>query len=84
MPRWLIHQKLEEAGEHGARVNAASERINASMAESREAHLEMLDAIVVALLGDRADLTFSEADVHASGIEIADRPSPPDYPLFDG
>lgn len=80
----LIHRHLEESGEPGALVTQASDRITALIAEAREAHLVMLDALVSAMLGDRADLTFSDADARAAGIEITDKPSPQDYPLFEG
>jgi hypothetical protein len=79
----LIHRNLEEAGEQGARVNRASERINAAVDDAREGHLEMLDAVVAAMLGDRADLTFAESDVRSAGIDVVAEPNPTDYPLFD-
>jgi hypothetical protein len=79
----LIHRKVEEAGQDGARISVASERINVAVAEAHEAHLEMLNALVAVLLGDRADRTFSEADIHAAGTDISVEPSPTDYPLFD-
>lgn len=79
----LIHRKLEEAGEHGVRVSRASDRISAAVADAREAHLEMLESLVAAMLGDRADLTIAEADVRTARIDILAEPNPKDYPLYD-
>ncbi|GIM96682.1 hypothetical protein Ato02nite_084750 [Paractinoplanes toevensis] len=79
----LIHRNLEEAGEWGVRVTRAGERINAALTDAREGHLDMLDALVAAMLGDRADLTITEADVRAAGIDILAEPNPTEYPLFD-
>ena len=79
----LLIRKIEEAGEPGQRVIAASDRIDALTVESRETHLEMLDALVTAMLGDRAELTFSPADLRGIGVDDA-KPSPVDYPLYDG
>jgi hypothetical protein len=42
----------------------------------------MLDALVTAMLGDRAELTFSPADLRAIGVDDA-KPSAADYPLYD-
>ena len=78
----LLIRKIEEAGPHGQRVMAASDRIDALTAESSETHLEMLDALVTAMLGDRAELTFSPADLRAIGVDDA-KPSPADYALYD-
>jgi hypothetical protein len=68
-------KKVEEAGRNGQRVMAASQRIDTLTAESRETHLEMLDALVAAMLGDRAELTFHEADLRAIGVDVA-KPAP--------
>jgi hypothetical protein len=78
----LIYRKLDAAGEHGERVTRASARIDALVVETRDTHLEMLDALLAAMLGDRAGLTFTEADVRAAGVDTT-KPSPADYPLFD-
>lgn len=78
----LLVRKIDEAGPDGQRAMAASQRIDALTAESRETHLEMLDALVAAMLGDRAELTFSPADLLAIGVDDA-KPSATDYPLYD-
>lgn len=78
----LLVRKVEEAGQHGARVLAASQRIDTLVAESTQTHLELLDALVAAMLGDRADLTFTQADLRAIGVDDAP-PSPTDYPLYE-
>ncbi|AGZ45350.1 hypothetical protein [Actinoplanes friuliensis] len=78
----LLNKRLEDAGENGERVNAASGRIAELTAQTREAHLEMLDALVVSFTGVRADLTVSEDDLRAEGVEC----TPPDtsgYDLFE-
>lgn len=78
----LLIQKIDEAGPDGERVMAASQRIDAIIAESRQTHLEMLDAILTVMLGVRAELAFSSADLRALGVDDA-KPSPTAYPLFD-
>ena len=78
----LLVRKVDEAGPDGQRVMAASQRIDALTAESRQIHLEMLDALVRAMLGDRAELTFKSADLQAIGIDDA-KPNPANYPLYD-
>jgi hypothetical protein len=79
----LIHRVLEEAGEPGAQVYRTNDRIGAAVVEAREAHLDMLDALVAAMLGDRADLTFTDADARVAGIEFLPEPTTAEYPLFD-
>lgn len=78
----LLVRRIEGAGANGQRVIAASERINQLMAESRQVHLDMLDAIVAELLGDRADATFTPDDLRAIGVD-GTRPNPNDYELYD-
>ena len=82
MEAGLLLRKIEEAGSDGERVMAAGERIDALTAESRETHLEMLDALISTMLGDRAELTFSSADLEALGIDDA-KPNPANYPLYE-
>lgn len=79
----LLVRKVDEAGAEGQRVMVASERIDALTVESRETHLEMLDALVAAMLGEHASLTFGPADLRAIGVDDA-RPLAADYPLYDG
>ncbi len=79
----LIDQKLEDAGPAGERVLAASSRIFDLAEDARRTHLEMLDALVQILLGERADLTFASADLAALGIN--DRPpNSDDFTLYEG
>lgn len=79
----LLVRKIDEAGPEGVRITAASDRIDALTAESREVHLEMLDALAAAMLGERAGLTFDPADLRAIGVDDT-KPNPADYPLYDG
>jgi hypothetical protein len=79
----LLVREVDEAGPQGVRIMAASDRIEALIAESRTTHLEMLDALAAAMLGERAGLTFDPADLRAIGIDDA-KPNPADYPLYDG
>jgi hypothetical protein len=78
----LLVKKVEAAGPDGARVMEASSRIETLTAESRRAHLDILDALVTVMLGDRADLTFIPADLHALGVDDTP-PSTADHPLYD-
>jgi hypothetical protein len=78
----LLIRTIDEAEPDGQRVMAASQRIDTLTAESRETHLEMLDAPVTVMLGDRAELTFSPAELRAIGVDDA-KPSPADYPPYD-
>ncbi|MEU4422416.1 hypothetical protein AB0F81_17450 [Actinoplanes sp. NPDC024001] len=65
----LLHRTLE-ATPVNARVMAASDRIWMRMAESREDHLDILDALLTVFLGDRAERTFSAADLRAIGVGV--------------
>jgi hypothetical protein len=78
----LLIRKVEEAGAEGERVMAASQRIDALTAESRETHLEILDALVAVMLGDRADRTFITADLRAIGVDD-EKPNTMDDPLYE-
>ena len=79
----LLVKKVEQAGQDGQRVMTASSRIETLVGESRQEHLEILDALAAIMLGDRAELTFSRADLRAIGVDDA-VPSPADYPLYEG
>ncbi len=79
----LVVKTVQEAGPDGERIMAASERIDALTAESRDAQLEILDALVAIMLDDRADLTFDRADLRAVGVDDTP-PDPADYPLYEG
>ncbi|GLW28196.1 hypothetical protein Areg01_11360 [Actinoplanes regularis] len=61
---------------------AAAERIEARVREDREDHLEMLDTLLGLILGDRADRTFTAADLRALGVD-PEPPSTDDYELYD-
>ncbi|GIF38237.1 hypothetical protein [Actinoplanes xinjiangensis] len=79
----LLLQRLEATGATGARVMAASDRIWSRNDESREDHLLILDELLIVFLGDRADCTFTAADLIAAGVD----PTPPstdDHPLYEG
>ncbi|MER7282122.1 hypothetical protein ABT369_47605 [Dactylosporangium sp. NPDC000244] len=78
----LLVRKVEQAGPDGQRVMTASSRIGAVVEESRQQHLEMLDALAAIMLGDRAALTFSRADLRAIGVDDT-APNPADYPIYD-
>ncbi|MEU7822792.1 hypothetical protein [Catellatospora sp. NPDC049133] len=78
----LLVKKIEDAGVNGQHVMAASERIEQLAAQSRQTHLDMLDALAAALLGDRSDATFSADDLRALGVEVVG-PNPNDYPLYE-
>lgn len=79
----LLVTKVEEAGTEGQRVMELSRRVDVLASESRQAHLEILDALVAIMLGDRAEQTFSRADLSAIGVNDTE-PSPWDYPLYEG
>jgi hypothetical protein len=74
--------KVEQAGQDGQRVMTASSRIETLTDESRHAHLEILDALAAVILGERAELTFSGADLRAIGVDDT-APSPADYPFHE-
>lgn len=67
----LLHKCLEEVSETRERVHQASRRIEQLRDDLREAHLEILDALVARLLRERAHLTFTSADLRALGIDDA-------------
>jgi hypothetical protein len=64
----LIHQRLEETGQSQA-IAAASDRIKDLVAQSREAHLDILTAVLEPILGDRATKVFTSADLRNIGID---------------
>ncbi len=76
----LLINRLEAAPDGGERVFAATRRIEELHAESQAQHLEILDALLVRLLGDRAELTVDSAHLLASGFDDRARPRPADYP----
>lgn len=76
----LLHRKLAEAGDAGARVNATLERIRQLSKTWQDAHLDVLEDLLEILLGERAGLVFTSADLKAAGVDDT-RPSPADYPV---
>ena len=78
----LLVKKVEQAGQDGQRVMTASSRIETLVRELRQEHLDILDALTAIMLGDRAELTFSGADLRAIGVDDT-APSPADYPLYE-
>ncbi|GAA4009498.1 hypothetical protein GCM10022247_34550 [Allokutzneria multivorans] len=73
----LLHTQLEEAGVH-ERVMADLERVSACNAQLRAAYLDVLESLLVAMLGERADRVVSEAELDAIGVSTI-RPDPCDY-----
>ncbi|MFB8004472.1 hypothetical protein [Nocardia sp. NPDC056000] len=65
----LLLRSLEAAGDQGRQVLATSARIDKLMHSSREAHLDMLEALLGILAGSRASLTFTSADLQTRGID---------------
>jgi hypothetical protein len=78
----LLVKKVEQAGQEGQRVMAASSRIGSLVDEARQEHLVILDALAAIMLGDRAELTFSPADLREAGVDDA-VPNPADFPLYE-
>lgn len=76
----LLINRLEAAGEAGERVPAASRWIEELHTESQAQHLEILDALVGRLLGDRAELVVSSETLLAAGFDPASHPRSSDYP----
>jgi hypothetical protein len=79
----LLVKKVEQAGQDGQRVMAASGRIGTLVEQARQEHLAILDALAAIMLGDGAELTFSSADLRKAGVDDA-APSPSDFALYEG
>lgn len=75
----LLIRRLQAQGAHGARALAARDRIDKLHRQYRAEHVEMLDAIVAVLLGDRADSSFTSEDLLAAGFDDRQRPSLSDF-----
>ncbi|MCE0540219.1 hypothetical protein LWF15_32470 [Kineosporia rhizophila] len=58
----LLFKALERSGA-GSAVDAELQRIEQANGEARQAHLRLLDTLLQAMLGDRADLVFSDEDL---------------------
>ncbi|MYS23640.1 hypothetical protein GA0115240_154731 [Streptomyces sp. DvalAA-14] len=76
----LLVKRLEQAGPVGERVFAASHRIEEAVTISREAHMEILDALAQHVLGDQAEAVFTSGDLLADGFDDTRRPEASDYP----
>lgn len=63
-----ITERLGETGQWQA-VSAASDRIRDLVAQSREAHLDILAALLEPVLGDRSAKVFTSADLWDIGID---------------
>ncbi|HET9143479.1 hypothetical protein, partial [Actinophytocola sp.] len=74
----LIDIRLGQAGIREP-VYSRLESIRASNAESRTAHLEILDRLLEAMLGESADRVIQEEELRAIGVE----PTPPDPGDYD-
>ncbi|KAA2250988.1 hypothetical protein F0L68_38525 [Solihabitans fulvus] len=75
----LFFRRLEQSGEHGRVVLAGFERITDLGAQLREAHVDILTSLLAIMLGDRADLVFTTADLRAIGVDDTE-PDSIDYP----
>jgi hypothetical protein len=74
----LIHARLARAGVRD-RVLRGLQRIDASNAESRAAHLDILEALLGVMLGANADRVVREEELRAIGVN----PTPPDPGDYD-
>ena len=70
----LVLHLRAAGGDLFARVDQQSRRIEGLRKEMREAHLDLLDALVRHLLGERADLTFTSEDLRNVGVDDRRRP----------
>ncbi|MEV8438475.1 hypothetical protein AB0425_13945 [Actinosynnema sp. NPDC051121] len=78
----LIFWQLAEAGVEEP-VHEGLARITALNDQSREAHLAVLETLLAVLLGDRADATFTSADLAAVGVDDTAGPDTADYDLWE-
>ncbi|CAG6395027.1 hypothetical protein NMG29_03095 [Streptomyces cocklensis] len=76
----LLVRRLEQAGPVGERVFEASRRIEEAVTISRDAHLEILDALAHHVLGDHSDAVFTLDDLLANGFDGTRQPAVSDYP----
>lgn len=73
----LIHVQLEKAGIDES-IAADMDRIARCNDESRAAHLDLLDTLMGAFLGDNADRVVTEEELRAIGVETTP-PNPNNY-----
>lgn len=73
----LLHNRLEEAGVHESFLSGIG-RIAEINAESRAAHLDLLDVMLGVLLGAGAERVVSVEELHAIGVGTTP-PDPSDY-----
>lgn len=78
----LLIRSLEAAGESGQRILAKSTRIEQLTKSSQEAHLDILEDLLLILLGQRGHQTFTHADLRSCGVDDAE-PASADYPSDD-
>lgn len=82
MEAGLIFRQLAEAGVEES-VHEGLARITALNTQSRDAHLAVLETLIAVLLGDRADATFTSADLAALGVDDTAGPDSADYDLWE-
>ncbi|WP_067548671.1 hypothetical protein [Nocardia crassostreae] len=73
---------LDESGHPGAEVHTATQRITDLHAESRAAHLDILENLLRILIAEQVEKTFTSQDLLASGV-VDTPPNSWDYP-WDG
>ncbi|MBB5807392.1 hypothetical protein F4560_007160 [Saccharothrix ecbatanensis] len=78
----LIYRQLAEAGVE-QRVDGALGEIRACNDRSREAHLDVLETLIAAFLGDRAGTTVTSADLAAIGVDDTAAPNSSGYDLWE-
>ena len=75
----LVVRRLDEAGRPGLAIREASDRVGNLTERSREAHLDILEALLEVFLGERAPRVFSSADLRSIGVDDTP-PNSDDYP----
>lgn len=78
----LIYRQLADAGVD-EQVQAGLARIIEANEQSAAAHLDVMDTLIGVLLGDRADATFTSADLAAIGVDDTAGPNSADYDLWE-
>jgi hypothetical protein len=78
----LLYRQLAAAGVD-EQVQAGLGRIIECNEQSRAAHLDVMETLLAVLLGDRADATFTSADLAAVGVDDTAGPNPADYDLWE-
>ncbi|GAA2689017.1 MULTISPECIES: hypothetical protein [Actinosynnema] len=78
-----IYQQLEQNGLERTALISGLTRIRECNEQVREHHLEVLDVLVGVFLGDRADATFTSADLAALGVDDSAGPKTADYDMWE-